>query len=368
MRRTSRIVACLAALTLLGFWGAAGAEQEPVITEWPTHGLSPAFVWESILSENKVKVPGRSRPRNCRMAGLYGRVRHGRFGQMDVVDGAFFADFGSGRRVRTQIAESRRFALEATIAPCSEEAEMPEGWIAALDAEEEPPAFALVQRGKELVLLLGQGSEEKEPAEVKVGELEPGRPQHVMVNVCQERITSFIDGEGAVRAEAPAFDPAAWEAATLIFGSDWHLKSKWAGMLEGVAIYPHELSADTVAKHARYFRKKIADRTELSPIVLKGVLRDTSQPPDETVYPRALVLYRYDVEEVISGSLDADAIMVYHWAILGAEKQPVLERGFGKSYRLKVVPYEEFEAVLKEEQRSEGAFMPGLPSFYDISR
>jgi hypothetical protein len=210
--------------------------------------------------------------------------------------------------------------------------------------------------------------EEKQPAAVEIGKLAAGSPQHVVVNVGRDRVTSFLDGKKAVEADAPAFDPAAWEAATLIFGSDWHLKSKWAGMLEGVAIYPHELSADTVAKHARYFRENVSQRTELSPIVLKGVLRDTSQPPDETVYPRALVLYRYDVEEVISGSLDADAIMVYHWAILGAEKQPVLERGFGKSYRLKVVPYEEFEAVLKEEQRSEGAFMPGLPSFYDISR
>ena len=368
MRRTHPILAFLTVLAFLGLCGAARAEEEPVIPEWPMEELSPAFVWESILGENKVKVPGRSRPRNCRMAGLYGRVRHGRFGQMDVVDGAFFADFGSGRRVATQIAESGRFALEATVAPRTDDGEMPTGWIAALDAEEEPLAFALVQWGKELVLLLGRGSEEKGPTEVNLGKLPAGTPQHVVVNVGRDRITSFLDGEKAVEADAPAFDPAAWEAATLAFGSDWHLKNKWAGMLEGVAIYPHELSAETVRQHGRYFRQKVSQRPQLLPIVVKGSLRGTSQPPDETVYPRALVLYRYDVEEVISGSLDAEAIMVYHWAILGAEKQPVLERGFGKSYRLKVVPYEEFEAVLKEEQRSEGAFMPGLPSLYDISR
>lgn len=344
--------------------------QEPPVDRWPSEGTSPVFAWRNALADNEITVPGRTRPRGCRMAALYGRVRYGRAGQADVVDGAFVADFGSGRRVLTQVKESGEFALEAVITPRKADGKLPEGWIMGLDAEEAPVAFALVQRGERLVLVLGQGGE-RDPAEVGVvnlGDVDAAAPYHVVVNVSRIRIESWIDGEPHWTVAPNALAPGEWAASTLVFGATWDLKQRWAGTLEGVAVYDRPLEAERIKQHSRLLLAGIAKRPKPAPVALKGTLKAMSEPPDARVYPRALVLYHYAVDEVTAGKLDADEVLVYHWGILGGEKQPVLERQVGESYDLTVEPYESFEAVVKEEQRSESAFVPGVPSFYDVSR
>ncbi len=328
---------------------------------WPGEGMSPVFLWEDARSANEVAIEGRSRPRACKLISLQGKSRFGRHFGMETVEGAIFADPNSGLRVFMAAAQNQALGIEALVTP----AETPQdGWILAL-AGDGAGGFALAQRGEKLLLDLATDSDE-EATEVLLGTVSAGEPVHVVVNLRPDQVTAWMNGEQVTQqnVETPFTE---WSAENLVFGGSWALQHTWNGNLKGVAIYPEPLNPETVSAHARHWQEQVAQREPLQTVKLKGHLLESSPPADAANYPRSLVAYRYKVEEVLEGEDPGEHVVVYHWGVLGGEKQEVLNREIGETYELTLAPYNQFPA-LETEHKVEDVFDPEAGLFYDLTR
>ncbi len=84
-------------------------------------------------------------------------------------------------------------------------------------------------------------------------------------------------------------------------------------------------------------------------LVAKSVWKDGVSLNEQ--YPRALIVYRYKVEEVTSGKYDQPFVHVAHWAAWNRQTlQPILDRPVNKSYELTLEPMETYEVLESEPQ------------------
>ena len=100
-----------------------------------------------------------------------------------------------------------------------------------------------------------------------------------------------------------------------------------------------------------------AKLVEISPTPPAGRLHE---------YARALVVYAYDVLELLEGEVEAGRILVAHWAYLDREPVRALRgRRIGDEYRLRLERF--FDNPQLEAERQFNAIEEfDLPFFYDV--
>jgi hypothetical protein len=78
-------------------------------------------------------------------------------------------------------------------------------------------------------------------------------------------------------------------------------------------------------------------------------------------------VYAYDVLEVLQGEVEADRILVAHWAYLDREPVRALRgRRVGDEYRLRLERFDE-NPQLESERQFNAIDDFALPFFYDVS-
>jgi len=104
--------------------------------------------------------------------------------------------------------------------------------------------------------------------------------------------------------------------------------------------------------------------------VRAGLLETTPIPSVDAIEPylRALVVYRYEIKKVLSGSLDAEEILVAHWAVL--DRQAAAEtsqKRTGNIYELHLENFEDHPQLGSELRLNtiENIF---LPMYYEVSK
>jgi hypothetical protein len=204
-------------------------------------------------------------------------------------------------------------------------------------------SFALVQSGDELGIRLGTSLTGQLGSDLfSLGRLTTSEPTHVIVSYHPGRLTGYLNGKKVLDTDAVQGDLGTWSELDLLqFGMGHGSVSEWDGTIEGVALYSRFMEAGEAAANARAYLGLIAEREPVERIELRGELVGRSHVPtlkEIVPYREALVMYEYEVLEVLGGELGDEIVRVAQWAILDGSPQSILERKAGENDRLALEP------------------------------
>jgi hypothetical protein len=306
---------------------------------WPSRDHALVFLWKTARDPNLVRDSLTKIPHTWELE-PHRKARFDHDHAMVVSEG-YFRVLDFGRRVASVFHESNAVTVEATIRPANLEAsgdgELAE--IVNLAFNEDRTSFALGQRGDSLVVCLGTSLDVAQGCEpLTVGQLSANEPTHVVVSYQPGRLVGYVNGIGVLDTDAVQGDLRSWPIDDLLqFGRGHDSRTNWDGTIEGVAIYSRFMGSAEASANARAYLEEIAEREPVERIEIRGKLVGRSHVPtlEEIVpYREALVMYEYEVQEVLAGQLGDETVRVAHWAILGGRLQSISERELGQEDRI----------------------------------
>ncbi|MCB1079269.1 MAG: hypothetical protein KDM64_15720, partial [Verrucomicrobiae bacterium] len=254
--------------------------------DWPVTNLPLLFLWEDRNADNLV---GEDRGRQASVDARQ-RARFGPHFEMLTDGGHFEADAESSKAVMSYFAGKKApFTLEVLATPAKAEQN---GVVLGTDH------FQLKQRGTDWVFV----SDQPRFARLWIGTARPGVPNHLVVAFDGAEYSVFHNGKSVSQGgkDATHVEMLAGRRG-LTFGSGWE------GAIEGVSLAPGRLDESRIEASWAYLEKKVAARSPIPRVRLRGkLLSMTADRPVEALdtYPRGLLGYLYEVEEVLEGSYD----------------------------------------------------------------
>lgn len=335
---------------------------------WPGDLGGLVFRWENAAKKNAVLDPATEKERLFRVrARGYGRI--GRYHVMDMTGGqAFFEVENVDAKLIDALRGGYGFSVEATIiAMVPTVTPAP---LITLGDDIRTSDFVLMQDGDALVCRFRTEEKGKvRRGELRLGAISIGDPVHVAITYAPwGQLRGFIDGREVAGKDAISGSVKNWTAKRMTFGGG-NAGSSWSGCIDGVAIYDAGLDPQQIECHAKLNAARIEHRTKPDGIEVVAKLEEiTPVPSPEAIAPyrRCLLIHRYRVEQVISGTEQSagDEILVAHWGILDGEIVPEGTLQEGASYRLRVEPFEDHPQLVSERtDMSTTAF--DLPLYYD---
>jgi hypothetical protein len=208
--------------------------------------------------------------------------------------------------------------------------------------------------------------------EVELGRLSADGPRHIVVTYRPGELLYYGDGKLLHRDQRIQGDFSNWSEQQLLFGDEFNGERKWAGTLEGVAIFNRALSPDEVRQDFERYRNVVEARPPVARIEVTAKLIAKSPVPtrDEVKpYRGALMTCKYEVLKVLSGQLPAKQVLVSHWALLDAQPQAVVALKPGAEVKLALEPSEQNPQlqryVCKDGFDSDDELL--LPRYYDVT-
>jgi hypothetical protein len=144
----------------------------------------------------------------------------------------------------------------------------------------------------------------------------------------------------------------------------------WEGGLMHFTMHDAELGEEAIAMHHVLAQERLQQLPAPSPgVKLRARLAEVSaMPTPEGIdpYTSALVVYVYEVEQVLEGSYNEKEILVKHWAMLDQKPVLGLPRNVGESYELTVENASEHEH-LKGERVMDDTRAFDLQPWFDVT-
>ncbi len=339
----------------------------PDETTWPPGQEDLLFVWEDRSRNNEIEDPAGDRVIVCRVE-PEGRARYGRFHEMDVRRGRFVAEEMEDL-LKNRYREKTAFTFEALLTPSDAHGDSP-GLVAGMSAAAERRNFALLEENG-VLYFQARLSVEGQDADIHRWALFPlngNETVHVVVTYEPGRIRAYRNGEPMFTRETQDADFRGWQALPLVFGGDADGSESWPGHIEGVALYNRALAPDEVPVHHAVYARRLADRVPAEQVKVQArLINVTPVPEPESIEPyrRALVVNEYEIEDVESGSIDFENVLVAHWAIMDDHVLDTAERAPGKTYRMTLEPYDERPELEGEWMAMEADDLL-MPLYYDV--
>jgi hypothetical protein len=342
--------------------------------DWPSRDDGLVFLWKTARDPNLVRDP------LTRVSHTYELERHEK-ARLDhhhamLVSGGYFRALMFVRRELETFRSSSAVTVEATIRPADRE---PNGdrelagivTLAHEMDEKESLSFALAQSGDELGVRLGTSLTGPSGSELfSLGRLSTSEPTHVVVSYRPGRLAGYLNGRRVLDTDAVQGDLTSWSELDLLqFGMGHGPVSEWDGTIEGVALYSRFMEAGEAAANARAYLELIAEREPVEQIQLRGKLVERSHVPtlkEIVPYREALVMYEYEVLEVLGGELGDETVRVAHWAILDGELEPIAEREAGEEDRLVLEPLDRNPQVENSYLSDTMELRLELPVYLDV--
>jgi hypothetical protein len=313
---------------------------------WPSRDDGLVFLWKTARDSNLVRGPLTKIPYTYELEPRR-KARFDHHHAMLVTGGYYRVLEFVPREVET-FRSSSAVTVEATIRPASLETNgNPESagivMLSNEEGEEASVSFALGQRGDELMSCLGTSLTGPPGCHmVSLGRLSTSEPTHVVVSYQPGRLVGYVNGESVLDTDAVRGDLSSWSDKDILqFGTGHGSWSGWDGAIEGVAVYSRFMEAKEATANARAYLKSMAEREPVEQIELRAKLAARSHVPtlkEIVPYREALVMYEYEVLEVVGGELGEETVRVAHWAMLSARHLPIVEFEVGEEVRLTLEP------------------------------
>lgn len=315
-----------------------------VAKSWPSQQDGLLFLWENGGAQTPNQVGDAQRV--CKVEAR-GRARFGRHFEMLCGGGHFEVDAAS---VKAMGQHSGQGDLGFQLLLASNKPQQA-GTILALKD------FQLRQEASG-ELLLSAGGEDFPLGKVKVGV-----PLHLAGSRQGGKWALYLGGDLLETEETDATGTATPPAAGMAIGD-----GKWDGKVEALAIYGRALDAGEVSADAAGLAAMVKGRKPASTIKLRGKLVEMTAPhpvEDLDTYQRALLVYTYEVEEVIEGKYDQPKVLVNHWSILDRKPLASIPRQLGKSYALEIESLKEHPELTSERRWSDS--FEAMDEYFDIT-
>lgn len=316
--------------------------------EWPAVNDSLVFLWRDRSAVNQIKDAA-GRLHSSPEVRAHGTGRYGRLEEM-VLDGGFFEVDTAGDSVLQEVLRSGHdLTLDMILLPAMEAAQ-----------EEVQPLF----RAPKLVvafdatghLLLSDGS-----IALQSETALPRQPYQLTIVRKLGVLSASVNGESLALRSGAGSLPV--EGEDVMFGGGWE-----GGLLD-VALYQRALTGQEMVKESALQKKRLS---ELPPaptqVKVKAKLVESSGLPTAegiAPYTGALVACVYEVEQVISGTLDTKSVLVKHWAMLDQKLVANVPRELGKSYDL-TLEKEADHPHLKGERVMDDTMAFDLEPWFDV--
>lgn len=339
---------------------------------WPGSAEGLVWVWDNARADNKVRDAATGKSRGC-TAEPQGDAVPGPHATMDLAGGSFVADDNAEQKAPiAAVRDARAFALELTYTPPAA-VRRPQGAVFALGKPGGPPNLSLgIWRGNLGVFVanrIARGGRLGGDWE-NLGKAVPGKPIHIVITGKPGTLHAYIDGKRTVANADWSPDFKLWRDGPMRFGADVDNRDPAGGMMEAVALYDRFLGEEEVARKHTLVRKRLAARQAPEPLVVEATLQKTLPAPDAQTlgtYKRALVVYDYQVNNVLKGAYAGKTLRVAHWAVLDRKPSKLLAaRKIGDKVTLTLDKFDD-HAELKSEWRDEGEASE-LELFYDSAR
>jgi hypothetical protein len=350
----------------------AGPLASPVGT-WPGFREGLVFLWDHAKADNQFKDPVTGDAATGRVVPS-GRATFGRFEAMDTAGGTFEAPDAADRIVRA-VRMTRAFALELVLTADSARRRT-SGAVATMWDPKGEGDFCLEQwrQGLGFFIRTHMRRDGTRPGGTwhPLGEVRPGRPQHVLVTCRRDRLEAWLNGQLVVVNVDQDADFSLWGPYPLLFGNGPDGKWNFGGCIEGVALYSRYVSAEEAAAKYRLFEERLAARRPARRAAAEAELLEVGPKVDTKAmgaYRRALVERPYRVLKVLEGTCPPGPIRVAEWAVMDlAPVDAFAERKPGQAYRLDLEPWEDHPELESEWRVQAGPPAPGTAVFYQRSR
>ena len=320
-------------------------------TAWPRSREGLLFLWKDRTSLNTFAT--RDGAKHESHLSSQGAARNGRLGQLLLDGGAYEADAEATAAALAHLSGAAPASFEAIVLPPSFEGTAPPTSAATIFSA---PAFVVAQEQDRLLL-------KNSTQAWKSRDALPPAPFHLAVVRGAEGFELHVNGE-PMELEAATFDAPAHPAAALTFGGGWN------GGLLNIALYDRALTAEDAAASAQAAQARIAAFPAAPPRVqVRAKLTEVSAMPTAegiAPYTSSLIVYVYEVEQVIEGALAAKNILVKHWAMLGEKVVQGFPREAGKSYEL-LLEREADHSHLKGERVMDDSTSFDLETWFDVA-
>ena len=142
---------------------------------------------------------------------------------------------------------------------------------------------------------------------------------------------------------------------------------KWEGTVEGVSVFGRGLTQEEVAKDFAALSAKTKERKPVKRLKLRAKLLEMTEVrgvEELNDYLRALLVYTYEVEEVVSGEYDRPKVYVNHWSIMDKKPLKSVPRKLGQSYVLEIELTSEHPELESERRWFDGF---ELEQYFDVT-
>jgi len=336
-------------------WASATKRVSTLAQAWPVSRDGLLFRWAT-ANEPAVALLDKDKPKIGFALTAHGRARLGRSRHMVLDGGSWYSADGVEDYLLRACRQTGALTIQAYITP-------PEGLpgmgeIVSFGVDAQTGNFALADNGYNLNLALRTAS--GGAGWVPVGRKPPGA-FHVALTYTDGTLLVYLNGrrfegghgwgnntiitESSAVAHLLTGGFANWTAGRLTFGGAPDGKNAWRGLLEGVAIFNRALSADEIQRDADAYRAMVKARNDFKPVPMvrakvKLIARsDIPTIPSIAPYSRALVVYRYEVEDVHFGTLTAKNLCVARWVIMDKQLLGEANAGIGTSYTMALEPF-----------------------------
>ena len=209
-----------------------------------------------------------------------------------------------------------------------------------------------------------------ETSEVDFGQLEAGKPNHLLVSYRPGRLVAYQNGVRVLDTDAIQGGFGAWrDGAGIALGADPDGSHDFAGIVEGVALYHRFFEPDEASRKAHAYLDLVAARAKVARVHVKGHFAAASAlPTPEQIAPyrEALVVYEYAVPAKKRAKLGGDRVRVAHWAILDGEVQPLPHPTAGARVPLVLEPFDEHPRLESTYVSDTLDPAPDVPLFLDV--
>jgi hypothetical protein len=192
----------------------------------------------------------------------------------------------------------------------------------------------------------------------------------VVVTYQPDHLTCYVDGKQVLQTDRIRGNFSNWEPMSLLFGDEMDGGRSWSGTLEGVAIYARVISAAEAGHKHKLYASRLRDRQPIERLVVEGKLVEVTPTPavkDLQEYARGMVVYSYEVLNVLQGQEQAKKIQVQHWALLDRKPLPEMARKqIGQVYKLYLEDYSQ-HPQLESERSFNDCEDFDIPLYYDIA-